>query len=147
MTIAVVAVAYLRATTQIPEFEYVRFEPGRLYGYAIGFALLFASVALFFRNDVSTRRWQPNRQQLVTVGVLVAMLLTMLPLISYLGMVVTFTLGGVAMSRFLGWGSLPTAVVSFGAVNLGLFLLFTQVFGIYLPPGRLLEPLWAAVAG
>lgn len=143
--LALLAGVYLLATRQMPRFDYVRFTPGRFYGYTLGTALLVLAILLFLKNDIQSRKWEPDPEKLKTIGILVGIMLLMLPVIPQLGIVITFTLGSAAMSRHLGWPRWSTALAAFGLITLALFLLFTQVLGIYLPPGRLPELIWTAI--
>ena len=82
-----------------------------------------------------------------TIGALVGILLVMLPIFRYLGIIVTFTIGSAAMSRYLGWRRWSTALLAFGLINITIFLLFTKVLGIYLPLGIWPEAILALFQG
>jgi hypothetical protein len=131
----------------MPRFEYVRFTPGRYYTYTLGTVLLVLSILLFFKNDIKSRKWEADKQKVKTIGVLSAILLAMLPIFQYLGIIVTFTAGSAAMSRYLGWQKWSTAFLVFGLINVATFLLFTKVLGIYLPLGQLPDLLLSTITG
>jgi len=145
--LAVISIVYIYGTYQMPRFEYVRLTPGRYYTYALGIAMLVLSFLMFIRNDIKSRKWETSPEKLKTIGVLTGILLAMLPIFQYLGIIVTFTIGSAAMSRYLGWRRWSTALVVFGVINITIFLLFTKVLGIYLPLGRLPDAILAMFIG
>lgn len=147
IVLVVIAGFYLYGTYYMPRFEYVRFTPGRYYTYTLGITLLFLALILFFKNDIQSRKWESSREKLTTIGVLSGILLVMLPVFQYLGIIVTFTVGSAAMSRFLGWRRWSTALLAFGLINISAFLLFTKVLGIYLPLGQWPEALLYMIWG
>jgi len=144
---AVISIVYIYGTYQMPRFEYVRLTPGRYYTYALGIAMLVLSLLMFIKNDIKNRKWEATPEKLKTIGVLTGILLVMLPIFQYLGIIVTFTVGSAAMSRYLGWQRWSTAFVVFGAINILIFYLFTEVLGIYLPLGQLPDAILAMFIG
>ena len=147
IVLAGVAILYILGTYQMPRFEYVRFTPGRYYTYTLGIALLALSILMFFKNDIQARKWETSNEKMKTIGVLVAILLAMLPIFRYLGIIITFTAGSAAMSRYLGWKRWSTALAAFSLINISIFLLFTEVLGIYLPLGKWPEAILALIQG
>ena len=109
--------------------------------------MLILSTLLFFKNDIKSRKWEVDKQKAKTIGVLTAILLAMLPTFPYFGIIITFTVGSAAMSRYLGWQKWSTALLVFGLINIVIFLLFTKVLGIYLPLGQLPEMLLTMITG
>jgi hypothetical protein len=109
--------------------------------------LLVLSILLYFKNDIKSRKWESDGQSVKTIGVLTVILLAMLPIFQYFGIIVTFTVGSAAMSRFLGWQRWSTALFVFGLINVATFLLFTKILGIYLPLGQFPEMLLTMVIG
>jgi putative tricarboxylic transport membrane protein len=147
IVLVVVSILYILGTYQMPRFEYVRFTPGRYYTYTLGIVLLVLSILLLIKNDIQSRKWEPSRGKMKTIGVLVAILLAMLPIFRYLGIIITFTVGSAAMSRYLGWKRWSTALVVFSLINISIFLLFTKLLGIYLPLGRWPEAILFLIQG
>lgn len=132
----IVSLLYIHGTYSMPKFEYVTVTPGRYYTYALGIMLILFSIILFFKNDISSRKWEPTKGKVKKIAVLNIILLAMLPIFSHLGLIVTFTIGSAVMSRYLGWRKWSTAFIVFGAINVTIYLLFTKVLGIYLPLGK-----------
>jgi len=147
LALALIAALYCIGTYQMPRFAYVRFTPGRMYTYTLGTILLVLALILLFKNDIKSRKWEADREKLKTIGVLTAILLAMLPVFRYLGIIITFTIGSAAMSRYLGWKRWSTALVAFGIINICIFFLFTKALGIYLPMGQLPDMLITAILG
>ena len=133
---ALLSLVYILGSYQMPRFEYVKLTPGRYYTYALGITLLVLSILMFVKNDIKSRKWETSSEKLKIIGVLLGILLVMLPIFRYLGIIVTFTVGSAAMSRYLGWRRWSTAIVAFALINIAIFLLFTKILGIYLPLGQ-----------
>ena len=144
---ALIALVYILGTYQMPKFEYVKFTPGRYYTYTLGITLLVLAILMFIKNDIASRKWETSREKLKKIGVLLGILLVMLPIFRYLGIIVTFTMGSAAMSRYLGWRRWSTAIVAFALINIAIFLLFTKVLGIYLPLGRWPDAILTMIRG
>ena len=144
---ALIALVYIYGTYQMPRFEYVKFTPGRYYTYTLGITLLVLSILMFIKNDIKSRKWETSKENLKTIGVLLGILVAMLPLFRYLGIIVTFTAGSAAMSRYLGWRRWSTAIVVFALINIAIFLLFTKVLGIYLPLGQWPDAILTMILG
>ncbi len=144
---ALLALVYILGTYQMPRFEYVKFTPGRYYTYTLGITLLVLSILMFIKNDIKSRKWETSSEKLKIIGVLLLLLLVMLPVFRYLGIIVTFTMGSAAMSRYLGWHRWSTAIVAFALINIAIFLLFTKVLGIYLPLGQWPDAILTMILG
>lgn len=132
----ILSLLYMHGTYSMPKFEYVTLTPGRYYTYTLGTMLAIFSIILFFKNDISSRKWEATREKVKKIAILNIILLTMLPLFNNMGLITVFTIGSAAMSRYLGWRKWSTAFVVFGLINITIYLLFTKVLGIYLPLGR-----------
>lgn len=144
---ALIALVYILGTYQMPKFEYVKFTPGRYYTYTLGITLLVLAILMFIKNDIASRKWETSREKLKKIGVLLGILLVMLPIFRYLGIIITFTVGSAAMSRYLGWRRWSTAIVAFALINIAIFLLFTKVLGIYLPLGQWPDAILTMIRG
>ena len=144
---ALLALVYILGTYQMPRFEYVKLTPGRYYTYTLGITLLVLSILMFIKNDIKSRKWETSSEKLKIIGVLLGILLVMLPIFKYLGIIVTFTMGSAAMSRYLGWRRWSTAIVAFALINIAIFLLFTKVLGIYLPLGQWPDAILTMILG
>ena len=143
----VISLLYIHGTYSMPTFAYVTFTPGKYYTYTLGIMLIFFSIILFFKNDISSRKWEPTKEKVKKIAVLNIILMAMLPIFSHLGLILVFTVGSAAMSRYLGWRKWSSAFVVFGLINITIFLLFTKVLGIYLPLGKWPEAILLLLTG
>ncbi len=132
----IISLFYMHGTYSMPKFEYVTLTPGRYYTYALGIMLAVFSVILFFKNDISSRKWEATREKVKKITILNIILLAMLPVFNHLGLIIVFTVGSAVMSRYLGWRKWSTAFLVFGLINITIYLLFTKALGIYLPLGK-----------
>jgi len=147
LILAATALLYCYGTYRMPEFEYVQTTPGKYYTYGLGTSLMVLSLLLFWKTPQAGRKWQPSAARLKRLGAVAGILFLMLPIFRFFGLVVTFTVGCTAISRLLGWKSWVKALFLFGIINLSLFLLFTKLLDIYLPPGDLPEFVLEWVSG
>jgi len=58
LVLFIISLLYIHGTYSMPKFEYVTVTPGRYYTYTLGIMLILFSIILFFKNDISSRKWE-----------------------------------------------------------------------------------------
>ncbi|WP_022792479.1 tripartite tricarboxylate transporter TctB family protein [Marinococcus halotolerans] len=140
MILIVIAIFYLYLAFQIPAFATGMFTASTM-PKAAGFLLILLSIFLFFIKEGESEEDQEKRkeagQHIFYLGGVGVMILLYITLLEPVGFILASTIFIFLCSLFMGYRKHIVNAVTSIVFPLTLYLVFTQLLNISLPPGIL----------